>query len=165
MKPFFLGTIFLYVLVLWFVGGVASRHSKGSEDYLVASRKFSTPFISALVAGTWIGGVSVMGMAQGAFLHGLSAIWFQAGIWVAMCFTAAFLPKMVMKKETYSILDVVAHYYDKRTANLGGLCLLALFFLTGWIKKFHPFWAVSGATLIIIGISSWIDKKKGGASS
>ena len=121
MKPFFLGTIFLYVLVLWFVGGVASRHSKGSEDYLVASRKFSTPFISALVAGTWIGGVSVMGMAQGTFLHGLSAIWFQAGIWVAMCFTAAFLPKIIMKKKTYSILDVVAHYYDNRTANLAGL--------------------------------------------
>ena len=31
MKPFFLGTIFLYVLLLWFVGGVASRRSKGSD--------------------------------------------------------------------------------------------------------------------------------------
>jgi hypothetical protein len=31
MKPFFLGTIFLYVLLLWFVGGVASRRSRGSD--------------------------------------------------------------------------------------------------------------------------------------
>jgi solute:Na+ symporter, SSS family len=121
MKPLLLGAILFYVLLLWSFGWFASRRSKGSEGYLVAGRTFSTPFVSALIAGTWIGGVSVVGMAQGAFLHGLSAIWFQAGIWVAMCFTAAFLPKIIRGRKTYSILDVVAHSYDKRVANLAGL--------------------------------------------
>jgi len=121
MKSLFLGAIFLYILLLWAIGWVASKRSKGSESYLVADRRFSTPLVSALVAGTWIGGVSVVGMAQGAFLHGLSAISFQLGIWVAMCFTAAFLPKIIVGRKTYSILDVVAQYYDHRTANLAGL--------------------------------------------
>ena len=120
MEPLFLGTILFYILLLWSFGWFASRRSKGSEDYLVASRTFSTPFVSALVAGTWIGGVSVVGMAQGAFLHGLSAIGFQAGIWVAMCFTAAILPRIIRGRKTYSILDVVAHSYDTRVANLAG---------------------------------------------
>ncbi len=121
MKPLLLGAILFYVLLLWSFGWFASRRSRGSEGYLVAGRTFSMPFISALVAGTWIGGVSVVGMAQGAFLHGLSAIWFQAGIWVAMCFTAAFLPRIIRGRKTYSILDVVAHSYDNRVANLAGL--------------------------------------------
>ena len=121
MKTLLLGAILLYVLLLWAVGWFASRRSRSSEDYLVASRTFSTPFVSALVAGTWIGGVSVVGMAQGAFLHGVSAIWFQTGIWIAMCFTAAFLPNIIRGKKTYSILDVVAHVYDERTAKLAGV--------------------------------------------
>jgi len=64
MKSFFLGAIFLYILLLWAIGWIASKRSKGSESYLVADRRFSTPFVSALVAGTWIGGVSVVGMAR-----------------------------------------------------------------------------------------------------
>ena len=58
MKPLLLGAILFYVLLLWSFGWFASRRSRGSEGYLVAGRTFSTPFISALVAGTWIGGVS-----------------------------------------------------------------------------------------------------------
>jgi SSS family solute:Na+ symporter len=121
MKPLLLGVILCYILLLWSFGWFASRRSRGSEEYLVAGRTFSTPFISALVAGTWIGGVSVVGMAQGAFLHGLCAVWFQAGIWVAMCFTAAFLPRIIRGRKTYSILDVVSHSYDQRVASLAGL--------------------------------------------
>ncbi len=120
MKTLFLGAIFFYIVLLWFFGWVASRRSKGSEGYLVADRRFSTPFVSALVAGTWVGGVSVIGMAQGAFIHGFSALWFQVGVWVAMCFTAAYLPKILRGGKTYSILDVVAQNYEKRTANLAG---------------------------------------------
>jgi len=121
MKSLFLGGIFLYILLLWCIGWAASKRSKGSESYLVADRRFSTPFVSALVAGTWIGGLSLVGMAQGAFLHGISAISFQLGIWVAMCFTAAFLPKIIVARKTYSILDIVTQYYDHRTASLAGL--------------------------------------------
>jgi Na+/proline symporter len=40
------------------------------------------------------------------------------------------------------------------------LGLLALFLLTGWSKKIHPFWAVSLATLIIMGISTWVERCK-----
>lgn len=121
MKTPFLGAILFYIVVLWFFGWVASRRSKGSEGYLVADRRFSTALVSALVAGTWVGGVAVVGMAQGAFLHGFSACWFMVGMWVAMCLTAAFLPKIITGRKTYSILDVVIQHYDRRTANVAGI--------------------------------------------
>jgi hypothetical protein len=38
------------------------------------------------------------------------------------------------------------------------LGLLALFLFTGWSKKIHPFWAVSLATVIIMGVSTWLER-------
>jgi SSS family solute:Na+ symporter len=63
-------------------------------------------------------------MAQGAYLHGLSALWFQVGIWTAMFITALLLPRIVTAGKTYSILDVVSGLYGMRTARLAGLLQL-----------------------------------------
>jgi solute:Na+ symporter, SSS family len=120
----FLVAIFGYIALLWVTGAFVTRKSKSSEAYLVASRGLSVPFISVLVAGTWIGGVSIVGMAQGAYIHGISALWFQAGIWIAMCVTALLLNKIMKGKKTYSILDVVGGLYDTKTAKLAGILQL-----------------------------------------
>jgi len=111
----------LLVAVSFFVGG---RRSRSSEAYLRASRGLSIPLVSVLIAGTWTGGVSVVGMAQGAFLHGLSALWFQAGIWIGMCVTALLLPRIVTGERTYSIVDVVEGLYGGITARFAGFLQL-----------------------------------------
>jgi len=124
MTSVYLFTIFGYIALLWSTGAFVTRKSKSSEAYLVASRELSVPFISVLIAGTWIGGVSIVGMAQGAYIHGISALWFQAGIWIAMCVTALLLNKVMEGKKTYSILDVVGGLYDTKTAKLAGILQL-----------------------------------------
>ncbi|MCX7966456.1 MAG: sodium:solute symporter family protein [Syntrophorhabdaceae bacterium] len=121
MQGIYLFTIFIYICLLWFTGAYVTRKSRSSEAYLVASRGLSVPFISVLVAGTWIGGVSIVGMAQGAYIHGISALWFQVGIWVAMFGTAFILPRILKDKKTYSILDVVGTLYDRKTARFAGI--------------------------------------------
>ena len=124
-KTVYLLVIVCYIALLLAVSFfVARRRSGSSEAYLLASRGLSVPLVSALIAGTWTGGVSVVGMAQGAYLHGLSALWFQAGIWIAMLVTAFLLPRIVTGKRTYSILDVVGDLYGARTARLAGLLQL-----------------------------------------
>ena len=124
MKGIYLFSIFGYIGVLWFTGILVTRKSRSTEAYLVASRGLSVPFISVLIAGTWIGGVSIVGMAQGAYIHGISALWFQAGIWVAMYVTSLLLGKIMADKKTYSILDVVGNLYDKKTTKLAGILQL-----------------------------------------
>jgi SSS family solute:Na+ symporter len=124
LKGILLFSIFCYVCLLWFTGIYVTRKSKSSEAYLVASRGLSIPFISVLIAGTWIGGVSIVGMAQGAYIHGISALWFQAGIWVAMFVTALLFNRILGGKKTYSILDVVGSLYDSKTAKLAGILQL-----------------------------------------
>jgi SSS family solute:Na+ symporter len=124
MKSLYLLTIFGYITLLWLTGVYVTRRSRSSDAYLVASRGLSVPFISVLIAGTWIGGVSIVGMAQGAYIHGISALWFQVGIWIAMCATSLLLDKIMKGRKTYSILDVVGSLYDKKTTQLAGILQL-----------------------------------------
>ena len=130
MKGLYLCTILAYICLLWIVSFFLARKSRSSEAYLVASRDLPVPLISVLIAGTWIGGVSIVGMAQGAYIHGISALWFQAGIWVAMWVTGMLLGKIMEGKATYSILDVVGNLYDTKTTKVAGI--MQLLFLV-WI--------------------------------
>lgn len=124
MKGIYLLSIALYVCLLWLTGIFVTRKSRSTEAYLVASRELSVPLVSVLIAGTWIGGVSIVGMAQGAYIHGIAALWFQAGIWIAMIVTSLLLNKILEGRKTYSILDVVGSLYDKKTTNLAGIMQL-----------------------------------------
>lgn len=121
MRGVYLAAVTGYIFLLWIVGVAATSKSRSADAYLIASRSLSTPLISVLVAGTWIGGVSIVGMAQGAYIHGISALWFQAGIWAAMAMTALMLDRITRGRKTYSILDVVGSLYDRRTARLAGI--------------------------------------------
>ena len=124
MQGIYLFSIFGYICLLWLTGVYVTRRSRSSEAYLVASRGLSVPFISVLIAGTWIGGVSIVGMAQGAYIHGISALWFQVGIWIAMFVTSILLGRIMADKKTYSILDVVGSLYDKKTTRFAGILQL-----------------------------------------
>ncbi len=124
MKALYLLAIACYITLLWLTGILVTRKSRSSEAYLLASRSLSVPLVSVLIAGTWIGGVSVVGMAQGAYIHGISALWFQAGIWIAMFLTAFLLDRIIKGRKTYSILDVVGGLYGRRTGQLAGLLQL-----------------------------------------
>ncbi|OPY77675.1 MAG: Sodium/pantothenate symporter [Syntrophorhabdus sp. PtaU1.Bin058] len=124
MKGLYLFSIFGYIGILWLIGIYVTRKSSSTEAYLVASRSLSVPFLSVLIAGIWVGGVSIVGMAQGSYIHGISALWLQAGVWVAMCVTSLLLGRILKGKNTYSILDVVENIYDKKTAKLAGILQL-----------------------------------------
>jgi len=121
VKGAYFFAILAYVFILWLTGFLVTKKSRSSEAYLLASRSLSVPLVSVLIAGTWLGGVSVVGMAQGAYIHGISALWFQAGIWIAMFITALLFDKIIQGRTTYSILDVVGSLYGERTARLAGL--------------------------------------------
>jgi SSS family solute:Na+ symporter len=124
VKALYLLAIACYIALLWFTGIAVTRKSRSSEAYLLASRSLPVPLVAVLIAGTWIGGVSVVGMAQGAYIHGLSALWFQAGVWIAMFLTAFLLDRIIKGRKTYSILDVVGGLYGRRTGQLAGLLQL-----------------------------------------
>ena len=155
MKPYYLIAILGYIGLLWLTGFIVTRKLKSSEAYLVASRGLSVPFVSVLIAGTWIGGVSIVGMAQGAFIHGISALWFQVGIWIAMCFSSLLLNRILSGKKTYSILDVVGSLYDKKTAKLAGILQLVF---SIWVVSMQ---IVGGGAILSVILNNQISFKEG----
>lgn len=155
MKTAYLFTIGGYIALLWLTGIYVTRKSRSSEAYLVASRGLSIPFISVLIAGTWIGGVSIVGMAQGSYIHGISALWFQVGIWIAMCFTSMLIGKILQGKKTYSILDVVGSLYDSRTAKLAGIMQLIF---SIWVVTMQ---IVGGGAILSVILKNQISFKEG----
>ena len=155
MKGIFLLSISGYICLLWLVGLYLTKRSRTSDAYLVASRSLSVPLISVLVAGTWIGGVSVVGMAQGAYIHGISALWFQAGIWIAMGATAILLPKIMRDRKTYSILDIVGSLYDAKTARLAGALQLVF---SIWVVTMQ---IVGGGAILSVIMGDCISFRKG----
>lgn len=155
MALIYLSTIVGYITLLWVTGAFVTRKSGSSEAYLVASRGLSVTFISVLIAGTWIGGVSIVGMAQGAYIYGISALWFQAGIWIAMCVTALLLNKIMKGNKTYSILDVVGNLYDTRTAKFAGI--LQLIFSI-WVVTMQ---VVGGGAILAVILNGQISFQSG----
>lgn len=155
MKTAYLLAIGGYIALLWITGIYVTRKSSSSEAYLVASRGLSIPFISVLIAGTWIGGVSIVGMAQGSFIHGISALWFQVGIWIAMCITSILISKILQGKKTYSILDVVGSLYDKKTAKLAGIMQLIF---SIWVVTMQ---IVGGGAILSVILKGQISFKEG----
>jgi len=155
MKAAYLFVIGGYIALLWLTGLYVTRKSKSSEAYLVASRGLSITFISVLIAGTWIGGVSIVGMAQGAYIHGISALWFQVGVWIAMCFTSMLIGKILQGKKTYSILDVVGNLYNSRTAKLAGIMQ---FIFSIWVVTMQ---IVGGGAILSVILKGQISFKEG----
>jgi SSS family solute:Na+ symporter len=155
MKTYYFFAVFGYVGLLWLTGVIMARKTKSAEAYLVASRGLSVPFISVLIAGTWIGGVSIVGMAQGAYIHGISALWFQVGIWIAMIVTALLLDKIMQGKNTYSILDVVGSLYDKKTAKLAGILQLVF---SIWVVSMQ---IVGGGAILSVMLNNQITFQQG----
>lgn len=155
MKAAYLFVIGGYIALLWLTGLYVTRKSRSSEAYLVASRGLSITFISVLIAGTWIGGVSIVGMAQGAYIHGISALWFQVGIWIAMCFTSMLIGKILQGKKTYSILDVVGNLYNSRTAKLAGIMQ---FIFSIWVVTMQ---IVGGGAILSVILKGQISFKEG----
>jgi len=155
MKAAYLFAIGGYIALLWLTGLYVTRKSRSSEAYLVASRGLSITFISVLIAGTWIGGVSIVGMAQGAYIHGISALWFQVGVWIAMCFTSMLIGKILQGKKTYSILDVVGNLYNSRTAKLAGIMQLIF---SIWVVTMQ---IVGGGAILSVILKGQISFKEG----
>ncbi len=155
MRAAYLLTIAGYICLLWLTGIYVTRKSSSSEAYLVASRGLSVPFISVLIAGTWIGGVSIVGMAQGSYIHGISALWFQAGIWIAMFVTGILIGKILHGKKTYSILDVVGSLYDRKTAQLAGILQLAF---SIWVVTMQ---IVGGGAILAVILKGQVSFKEG----
>ena len=113
-------SILIYLLILIGVGAILSRRVKTQTDFMVAGRKLSAPVLVGTLLATWIGSGSIIAGAGLSFEKGFSALWFDAGVWVAII-VLYFIAGRARKLAQFTVPDILEIRYNKYARILGSL--------------------------------------------
>ena len=118
--------IIAYLVVLLGVGAARSRRVKNETDFMVAGRKLSTGVLVGTLLATWIGSGSIFGGAGLAYDKGFPALWFDAGVWVAIV-VLYFVAGRVRRFGQFTVPDILETRYNKYARLLGTLVTIVAY--------------------------------------
>src|SRR4030067_765176 len=113
-------TIIIYLLLLVAVGFYKSGQVKTQEDFMVAGRRLSGKVLVGTLLATWIGSGSIIGAAGLAYRKGFSALWFDAGVWIAII-VLYLIAGRVRKFAQFTVPDMLEARYNVAARVLGSL--------------------------------------------
>ncbi|MCP4580874.1 MAG: sodium:solute symporter family protein, partial [candidate division Zixibacteria bacterium] len=108
----YLWVIIIYLVILIGVGAWRSRQVKTQDDFMVAGRKLSAKVLVGTLLATWIGSGSIIASAGLAYDKGFPALWFDAGVWVALI-VLYFVAGKARKLAQYTVPDILEIRYNK----------------------------------------------------
>lgn len=112
--------IISYLLMLIVVGAYRSRQVKTQDDFMVAGRRLSSKVLVGTLLATWIGSGSIIASAGLAYDKGFPALWFDAGVWVAIIILYLIAGR-VRAFAQYTVPDILEARYNKYARMLGTL--------------------------------------------
>jgi SSS family solute:Na+ symporter/sodium/proline symporter len=107
-----------YLVILIGVGAYRSRYVKTQDDFMVAGRRLSARVLVGTLLATWIGSGSIIASAGLAFDKGFPALWFDAGVWVAIIILYLIAGR-ARKLAQYTVPDILEIRYNKYARVLG----------------------------------------------
>ena len=113
-------SILIYLLILIGVGAIRSRRVKTQTDFMVAGRKLSAPVLVGTLLATWIGSGSIIASAGLSYRKGFSALWFDAGVWVAII-VLYFIAGRARKLAQFTVPDILEIRYNQAARILGSI--------------------------------------------
>ncbi|HUU44424.1 MAG TPA: sodium:solute symporter family protein [Acidobacteriota bacterium] len=116
----YLWVIIAYLLILVGVGAYRSKAVKSQDDFMVAGRKLSAKVLVGTLLATWIGSGSILASAGLAYDRGMPALWFSAGVWVAL-FVQYFVAGRARAFGQYTVPDILEARYNHWARILGTL--------------------------------------------
>jgi SSS family solute:Na+ symporter/sodium/proline symporter len=111
MNPYLL-TVIAYLLFLTAVSLYKSRAVKSEDDFMVAGRKLGAPILVGTLLATWIGSGSIIASAGLAYREGFAALWFDAGVWIAII-VIYFVAGRARRLEQLTVPDVLELRYNQ----------------------------------------------------
>ncbi len=112
--------IISYLLILIAVGAYRSRQVKTQDDFMVAGRRLSAKVLVGTLLATWIGSGSIIAGAGLAYDKGFPALWFDAGVWIAIIILYLIAGR-VRAFAQYTVPDILEARYNKYARMLGTL--------------------------------------------
>jgi SSS family solute:Na+ symporter len=141
--------IALYFLVMLAIGMASRRKARGPDDFFVAGRKSSSPFVAGSLLATIVGGSATIGMAGLGFKQGLTGAWWLLVGSIGLVFLGLFLAKKVRRLALYTLPELVAKQYDRRMALASSILIVV-----AWIGIVAAQIIAAGQILGILGAGS-----------
>lgn len=115
-----IGIILAYFAGMIFLGLIAQKMQKNSDDYYVGGRSMGSFKIGALWMAGWIGGSAVIGTSANACAMGITAIWYVAAI-AAGCIIFAFVMAEPIKRvstvlHNITFPELIRSRYDEKNS-------------------------------------------------
>ncbi len=131
------------------IGLVSRRKAKGADDFFVAGRKASSPFIVGSLLATIIGSSATIGMAGLGFKQGLTGAWWLLVGSIGLVFLGLFFARRVRKLALYTLPELVAKQYDRRVALAASILIVV-----AWVGIIAAQIVGAGQILGILGAGS-----------
>ena len=139
--------LIIYVLVLGFICIRDLFKVKNFDDYVVAGRKQSTPFVFMSLMATVLGASATVGIAARAESIGFAAFWWLGVGAIGFWFQAAFLSKPVHDLDVRTLPEIA-----EKTVGKTGRKLVAFIIAVSWIGIIAAqFAAVAGFIGLVLG--------------
>ena len=141
--------ISLYFSGMLAIGIVSRRKARGADDFFVAGRRSSSPFIIGSLLATIIGGSATIGMAGLGFKQGLTGAWWLLVGSIGLVFLGLFLAKKVRSLALYTLPELVEKQYERRMA-----LATSILIVVAWIGIIAAQIIAAGQILSILGMGS-----------
>ena len=139
--------LLIYFFVLGFICIRDLFKVKNFDDYVVAGRKQSSPFVFMSLMATVLGASATVGIAARAESIGFAAFWWLAVGAIGFWFQAAFLSKPVHDLDVRTLPEIA-----EKTVGKTGRKLVALIIAVSWIGIIAAqFAAIAGFIGLVLG--------------
>ncbi len=141
--------ITLYFLAMLAIGIASRRKARGADDFFVAGRRGSSPFITGSLLATIIGGSATIGMAGLGFKQGLTGAWWLLVGSIGLLFLGLFFAQKVRRLALYTLPELIEKQYDRRMALAASVLIVV-----AWVGVIAAQIIAAGQILSILGMGS-----------
>lgn len=118
--------ILAYLFFLIIVGAYRSRLVKTQADFMVAGRRLSAKVLVGTLLATWIGSGSIIAGAGLAYKRGFPALWFDAGVWVAIVILYLVAGR-ARRFAQFTVPDILEARYNQYARVLGAITTIVAY--------------------------------------
>ncbi len=121
-----IGIVCLYFIALILLGLYLSAKSKGAEDYFLAGRGMTWPFIGLSLFASNISSTTLVGLSGDAYATGISVYNYEWMAAVILVIFAVFFLPIILRRQVFTMPEFLAGRYDGRIRTYFSLLTLFL---------------------------------------
>jgi SSS family solute:Na+ symporter len=107
--------LIIYFVFIIFLGILAVRKVKASEDLLVAGRNLGLMYVSVSIAAEYMGGLGTIGTAEVAFSQGMGVIWYHIASSFGLILFGFAFAHYYRKYNVITVPEFLYYLYDIKT--------------------------------------------------